>query len=363
MSNNLRKEISISICIPTFNRKRKLVKLLRKIKKISKKIENQVEVVVSDNSTKKNNYLKKKEIKNFNKNFKYNINKKNIGLAKNFEKLLRMAKNNYIWVFADDDLIKTNSIISILNYLKTKNMPNLLMINYDNIDFVSKRKSFSDHMTMKKKEYYKKGSDFVRDYLYECGGIQTQIFKQELKKEYFKVSKKINFPTYQHLIFYYKIAMKYGKIAVLKKEMLTMQVNAKKMSHEVGAYNQIEFIKVISYLKQKDKKNITYLENKVINLLWLTTIIFASLKIFVSENRYDFSKKFYNKLYNIKYLSLRTKIVIFCNHIFYLLLVKLKFFVNIFYNIFFSKRNWKKNIIKKYKEGKTKESIDYRPSS
>ena len=40
MSNNLRKEISISICIPTFNRKRKLVKLLRKIKKISKKIEN-----------------------------------------------------------------------------------------------------------------------------------------------------------------------------------------------------------------------------------------------------------------------------------------------------------------------------------
>ena len=53
-----------------------------------------------------------------------------------------MAKNDYIWVFADDDLIKTNSIISIINYLKTKNMPNLLMINYDNIDFVSARQSF-----------------------------------------------------------------------------------------------------------------------------------------------------------------------------------------------------------------------------
>ena len=75
MSNNLRKEISISICIPTFNRKKKLVKLLTKIKKISKKMKI-VEVVVSDNSTKKNNYLKMKETKNFNKNFKYNINKK-----------------------------------------------------------------------------------------------------------------------------------------------------------------------------------------------------------------------------------------------------------------------------------------------
>ena len=114
-------------------------------------------------------------------------------------------------------------------------MPNLLMINYDNIDFVSKRKSFSDHMTMKKKEYYKKGSDFVRDYLYECGGIQTQIFKQELKKEYFKVSKKINFPTYQHLIFYYKIAMKYGKIAVLKKEMLSCFL----LSYESACSNHV----------------------------------------------------------------------------------------------------------------------------
>ena len=37
--------------------------------------------------------------------------------------------------------------------------------------------------------------------------------------------------------------MKYGKIAVLKKAMLTMQVNAKN-GHEVGAYNQIEFIKL-----------------------------------------------------------------------------------------------------------------------
>jgi glycosyltransferase involved in cell wall biosynthesis len=355
MRNISRKDISISICIPTFNRKKKLIKLLRKIKKFSKKIENQVEVVVSDNSTQKKNYLKKKEIKNFNKNFRYNINKKNIGLAKNFEKLLRLAKNDYIWVFADDDLIKPNSINSIIDYLKLKNMPNLLMINYNNIDLISKKKSNSDHMTIEKKEYYENGSEFVRDYLYECGGIQTQIFKQKLKKEYFKVSKKINFPTYQHLIFYYNIAMKYGKIAVLKREMFTMLVNAKKMSQEVGAYNQIEFIKVISYLKQKDKKNITYLENKVINLLWLTTFIFASLKIFVIENRYNFSTKFYSKLYDIKYLSLRSKILIVCNHITYLFLEKSKFFVNIFYNMLFSKKNWKKNIIKKFDEGKAKE--------
>ena len=116
-SKYVKVNVTLSLCIPTFNRKKTLIDLLKKVKKYSKKFEDKVEVIVSDNSTDYNYHLKSSDIKKFNKNFKYNINKKNIGLKGNIEKLLRLASNDFIWILSDDDLIKPHSFEKILMYL------------------------------------------------------------------------------------------------------------------------------------------------------------------------------------------------------------------------------------------------------
>ena len=114
----------ISICIPTYNRAKHLRNCLFSIISLSKKTKFKFEVCVSDNNSADNTFDVVKDASNY-VDILYNKNSENIGIPKNFLKVVDMANGEYIWIIGDDDLLLNHSINKI----------NELISNYNDVDF------------------------------------------------------------------------------------------------------------------------------------------------------------------------------------------------------------------------------------
>ena len=121
----------LSICIPTYNRKYYLKKLLNNI--FSQKINtDSFEVVISDNDSNDwtdkmvNLFLKKYD------NIVYIKNNTNLWCDKNILNVVKSAKWKYCWLFWDDDIIIDWSIQHILDIVldNIKNNIWLFFLNY-----------------------------------------------------------------------------------------------------------------------------------------------------------------------------------------------------------------------------------------
>ena len=106
--------MSLSICIPTFNRPIQLENCLNSLALQTNK---NFEVCVSDNNS---SYKVKKLINTFKKklNIRFSKNNKNIGFAKNLLKATSMARKEFIWLLGDDDLLINSAVDSLLKKIE-----------------------------------------------------------------------------------------------------------------------------------------------------------------------------------------------------------------------------------------------------
>ena len=104
----------LTICIPTYNRPKKLNNQLRVL---LPQLNDEVKLVVRDNHS---NYNIKKLFPGLDYNkFEYIINDKNIGADANIARCLETCDTKWLWILGDDDLIKNNTVLTILNLLKS----------------------------------------------------------------------------------------------------------------------------------------------------------------------------------------------------------------------------------------------------
>lgn len=104
----------LTICIPTFNRPKELNNQLRVL---LPQLNNEVKLVVRDNHS---NYNIKKLFPGLDyEKFEYIINHKNIGADANIARCLETCDTKWLWILGDDDLIKNNTVLTILNLLKS----------------------------------------------------------------------------------------------------------------------------------------------------------------------------------------------------------------------------------------------------
>ncbi len=94
----------ITICIPTYNRASSLENCLYSISIAAKDHFKNFEVCISDNGSTDNTKNVVKNAPNF-LNINYHRNKSNIGIPRNFLKVVSMAKANFVWLIGDDDLL------------------------------------------------------------------------------------------------------------------------------------------------------------------------------------------------------------------------------------------------------------------
>lgn len=148
----------LSICIPTFNRKAFLTKLVKHILSFDLEIFKKVNLIVSDNDSSDGTiqFLKDLDIQGLSY-FIYNQNAYNIGATKNLEKLIDIAPTPYIWWLGDDDWIELENIKSVLENICLSN-PDILVLDRKVVfedGFVVNslfRNYFKDSITLKTKD-------------------------------------------------------------------------------------------------------------------------------------------------------------------------------------------------------------------
>lgn len=178
----------LSICIPTNNRSESLTYLLDSIKQNEdlNKLKNYFEVCVSDNSQ---NNLTRNIVSKYKDclSIKYFQNSKNIGRTKNYLNVVELATSEFVWLVGDDDILQTNAIKNIINYLVKFNHMNFFFVNAVNLKkeeifFIEKFKNdISRRVSKIKKNKILKFFDlinpqFTKDFL---GGMYLYIFKKK----------------------------------------------------------------------------------------------------------------------------------------------------------------------------------------
>lgn len=112
----------LTICIPTYNRPKALNDQLQVL---LPQLNNEVKLVVRDNNS---NYDIKKLFPELNYDkFEYIRNDFNIGADANIARCMENCNTKWLWILGDDDLIKNNAVLNILDLLKSN--PDYCYIN------------------------------------------------------------------------------------------------------------------------------------------------------------------------------------------------------------------------------------------
>lgn len=120
----------LSICIGTFNRARLLGETLSSI---IPQMTDACEVLVSDNaSTDDTQQVVAEHAHRFDR-LRYFRQETNVGLDRNFDRAVELARGDYCWLFSDDDLMKPNAVARVLEALQ-RNF-SLVVTNTESRDF------------------------------------------------------------------------------------------------------------------------------------------------------------------------------------------------------------------------------------
>lgn len=121
--------ITLSICIGTFNRAGFIGET---IESIIAQAPSDCEIVVSDNaSTDGTEELVLKYARSCDR-LRYVKQETNVGLDRNFDRAVELARGEYCWLLSDDDLLKPGAIAAVLEVLRQDYV--LVLINGDHWD-------------------------------------------------------------------------------------------------------------------------------------------------------------------------------------------------------------------------------------
>ena len=158
--------MTLSICIPTYNRAALLKELLPSIlRQLSTVQAEEVEVAVSDNASTDGTADYLRSI--VDSHFRWWTNDENIGGDRNFLKCVAEAKGEYVWLFGDDDLMPEGILAWVLDFLR-RDKPALLI----SVDSDAKPRLYGDYCEL----LNEKGDDLAMAHTL----ISANIFKREL---------------------------------------------------------------------------------------------------------------------------------------------------------------------------------------
>lgn len=172
----------LAIAIPTYNRvdflKENISHILPQI--IEK--EDLVSVIVSDNASTDGteSYMKDLVSRHQNQIAYYRINK-NLGSAGNFEFVLSKCDSEYVYLMGDDDMLFTNSIDTMLNYISKFPTATFFHFNYilGNKSMTNFKLQYPYLRSGVKNKYYNKGSDLIKEFFDGPSFMSSVLFKRE----------------------------------------------------------------------------------------------------------------------------------------------------------------------------------------
>ncbi len=189
--------MSLSICIPTFNRSKNLNNLLNSIKLNNFPDNFNIEICISDNASNDDTYKIVKSYSDFIK-IKYVRLNENVTRVQNYLNVVQLAENEFVWLIGDDDLFISNAFIRIANLInKTSNEVDFYFINSYNLNssFIfqstqpfdiqhlpEKMNKFSNASISKKLNFFDLiNPSYSFDFL---GGMYLSVFRKKMWDEH-----------------------------------------------------------------------------------------------------------------------------------------------------------------------------------
>lgn len=133
--------VTLTICIPTYNRSECLRECLSSVLSSVAGHENEIEIVISDNASTDDTRNIVRGFEESHPWIRYHRNEKNIGAERNFYLLATLARGDYIWIFGDDDKMEHDAVGRVL--AQTQLGYGLMICNYSMWD-----KSFTNRYAM-----------------------------------------------------------------------------------------------------------------------------------------------------------------------------------------------------------------------
>ena len=122
--------IKLSIAIPTYNGSRYVREALDSIISQLGYIDEEIEIVVSDNASTDKTPEIIRDYQNKYPFVKYFRNEENLGADRNFDLAVRRSTGEYVWLFSDDDRLRSGAIKKVLSVLKQYNNLANIFVNY-----------------------------------------------------------------------------------------------------------------------------------------------------------------------------------------------------------------------------------------
>lgn len=110
--------VTLSICIPTFNRSECLKECLSAVLASVAGYEYEIEVVISDNASIDDTGSVVRAFQEKHPWIRYHRNEQNIGAERNFYLLAALAQGDNIWIFGDDDKMEASAVARVLGNIR-----------------------------------------------------------------------------------------------------------------------------------------------------------------------------------------------------------------------------------------------------
>lgn len=205
----------LSICIPTYNGGENLKYNIEKLIKLS--IDYNIGICISDNASNDGTSEYLDIICSKYKFITYNKNKKNLGIAYNFDKSLRLNNSRYYWLLGDDDEIVEKELKNIIMILKLYR-PCICVVNGMTQGSGLRVKGLNSHM-------YTNHNEALEVLGEHMSWMSTLILSNELVNSISMVHEKNSFP---HLISVLKFLEKDCKLYWYASVSVKEQVNSQK---------------------------------------------------------------------------------------------------------------------------------------
>jgi glycosyltransferase involved in cell wall biosynthesis len=132
---NKQKKYALSVCIPTYNRHRKLIECLQMFAKEieESRLYEHIDIAISDNCSTDSTIhaINKFIIENPKINIYYKSNDQNLGVDYNCHIALHLGQAKYRWLFCDDDILIKGSLKNIVETCENSNNISFIFVNYN----------------------------------------------------------------------------------------------------------------------------------------------------------------------------------------------------------------------------------------
>jgi abequosyltransferase len=178
----------LTIAIPTFNRAALLDKQLEWLSKTIRGLEDDCEILISDNCSTDNTQEIIKKWQNHFSNIVFicNFNTRNIGVMRNIAFCLNAAQTKYAWVIGDDDSIKNEALLYIIENLKAHPELALLVLNYSRFDTINSQVIKDKNFEIQQEKVYQDTRELIEvDIKYDIFGfgfMTSQIYRTDAVK-------------------------------------------------------------------------------------------------------------------------------------------------------------------------------------